>query len=150
MACPGAVALTFGVCMIAGFTPLVNAELYLLVVAVGLPRACVPAVVLAAAMGQMSAKMVWYAAGSGLVTFSSGRMHDYVERARQFADAHERLAMPTVALSSVTGIPPFFVVSIASGAVAFGTIRFLCIGLAGRIVRFALVLAAPHLVRQLF
>lgn len=150
MACPGAVGLTFVVCMIAGFTPVVNAELYLLVIAVALPPACLPAVVLAAALGQMSAKMVWYAAGGGLLAFSPGRVHDRIERAREFAEAHPGIATPTVVLSSVTGIPPFFVVSIASGAVAFGKIRFLCIGLAGRIVRFAVVLAAPHLVHQLF
>ena len=148
MACPGAVGLTYVVCMIAGFTPLVNAEIFLLVLAVGLSPPCAPAVVLAAAVGQMTAKLCWYGAGSGLITLGQGRMRTRVEHTRAAAAQHPRLAAPVVLVSAVTGIPPFFFVSVASGAVRLGAARFLFIGLAGRAVRFGIVLAAPPLARE--
>ncbi|NIP78469.1 MAG: hypothetical protein GWM90_04400 [Gemmatimonadetes bacterium] len=149
MGCPGTVALTFGVCVIAGFTPLVNAELFLLAVAIGLEPACAPAVIVAAAVGQMTAKLVWYEAGAGLVRLGPGRMRDRVERARARVAAHRHMGGPFVLTSAVTGIPPFFAVSIASGVVAFGPARFMALGLVGRLVRFTVVLAVPQIARQL-
>jgi membrane protein YqaA with SNARE-associated domain len=149
MGCPGTVGLTFVVCMIAGFTPLVNAEIFLLALAAGIAPACGPAIVVAAAAGQMTAKLCWYGAGSGLVTLGPGRMRARVEHARAVAAAHPRLATPVVLVSAVTGIPPFFVVSVATGAVHFGPGRFLALGLAGRIVRFSVVLSVPQLARTL-
>ena len=55
-------------------------------------------------------------------------------------------AAPLIGVSALTGLPPFYLVSIAAPAlgVRFGT--FLAMGLAGRLLRFAVLVALPQLV----
>ena len=48
-------------------------------------------------------------------------------------------------LSSVTGLPPFYLVSLAAGALRIKFTWFCVIGFAGRAVRFAVIVALPWL-----
>ena len=48
--------------------------------------------------------------------------------------------------SAVTGCPPFYLVSVAAGALPFPLARFLVVGALGRLLRFAAVVAVPRLI----
>jgi membrane protein YqaA with SNARE-associated domain len=48
--------------------------------------------------------------------------------------------------SALTGLPPFYAVSVAAGMLGFRPGPFLAAGLAGRLLRFGAVFALPGLV----
>jgi membrane protein YqaA with SNARE-associated domain len=145
----GALGLSGGslvVGFVSGLVPFLNTEAYLLALAAfATPEALLPAVVLTT-LGQMIAKALLYLAGSGalsprLIGRHAGRLGELkgrLERTRTGAAA-------VIFASAATGLPPFYVVSVAAGSVRFSLARFLLVGGSGRLLRFAAVVAVPRL-----
>lgn len=138
---------TFGVCLLGGVVPVVNVELYLIAAAAVSPGRLALPLILLATSGQMVAKSLLYLAGRGIgrlpVGLPGDRMRTAVERMRS------RPAIGQLALlgSAVTGLPPFYAVSIACGALRVSYPRFLLLGSCGRFLRFSAVVLAPQAVR---
>ena len=138
---------TFVVSMIAGLVPLVNAEVFL----VGLVRLVVdrssqlPAIVVAAAVGQMVAKIGLYHAGRGMLELPRGlyrnRYQEKLETVRRKLDSWKTKPYLVYGVSSVTGLPPFYLTVLAAGAMKIRFNAFLVIGLCGRLLRFAFLVA---------
>ena len=135
---------TLAAAFVSGFVPVVNIEAYILGAAALLPG-CPPAVVVVpAALGQMAAKGLLFLGGRGLVSLPSG----FRERAAAVAariGARRHSAPALVFSSALTGLPPFYVVSVAAGMLGFRPGRFLLAGFAGRLLRFGAVFALPGL-----
>jgi membrane protein YqaA with SNARE-associated domain len=134
---------TFAVAFIAGLVPLINAELFL----VGLVRLAIddssqlaPLVVLAAT-GQMVAKIGLYHAGRGLLELPRGRYRKKILAARAKLEQWRSRPYLIYSLSASLGLPPFYLTVLAAGAMAIRFKAFLLIGLAGRLLRFAVIVA---------
>jgi membrane protein YqaA with SNARE-associated domain len=133
---------TLGAAFLSGFVPIVNIEVYLVGAAALLPG-CPPLVVVAAAaLGQMAAKTVLFLGGRGLVGLPAGHGARALAAASRLA-ARGRSTPALVFTSALTGLPPFYVVSVAAGMLGFRTGHFLLAGLAGRLLRFSAVFALP-------
>jgi tetratricopeptide (TPR) repeat protein len=140
---------TYVVCLASGLVPLVNAELYL--AALSAAHAGSPLLLaLAGTLGQMSSKSLVYLAGGGLLRlpFRGGRPFEWPERVQRAL----RGGPAMVFVSALTGLPPFYVVSGAAGALAVGLsrqgarrgfARFLLWGSLGRFIRFSAVCLIP-------
>ena len=134
---------TFAVSLIAGLVPLVNAEVFL----VGLVRLAIddasqlPWVVVAAAAGQMVAKIGLYHAGRGMLELPRGRYRAKIEAVRERIERWKSKPYIVYGVSSVLGIPPFYLTVIAAGAMQISFQAFLAIGLSGRVIRFAVLVA---------
>lgn len=135
---------TFGAAFLSGFLPVVNIELYI-VGAAALVPGCPPlVVVVAAALGQMAAKALLFLGGRGLVRLPSGHGERALALASRLA-ARQGSAPALVFTSALTGLPPFYVVSVAAGLLGFRAGHFLLAGLVGRLLRFGAVFALPAL-----
>jgi membrane protein YqaA with SNARE-associated domain len=138
---------TLVVCFISGIVPIVNAELFL----VGLSMWAVksptqlPLIVVMAAVGQMTAKVLLYYMGQGLFELPRGRWREKIAHARTRLEKWRTRPYLIFALSATLGLPPFLLVSIAAGALKIGFRAFCAIGLAGRALRFAVIVAIPWL-----
>jgi membrane protein YqaA with SNARE-associated domain len=135
-------AATFLMGLVSGTVPFViNLEIYLLGVA-ALSKAPAPAIVGLAAAGQMLAAYLLYLAGRGVLgaKFVRWKRREAAVKAFERYRAH---SLALVAVSSITGIPPFYGVSLAAGTVRFPMARFLIVGTIGRVIRFTLVYLAP-------
>jgi membrane protein YqaA with SNARE-associated domain len=138
---------TFAVAILTGLVPVVNAEVFL----VGLVRLAVdrssqlPAIVIAAAVGQMIAKIGLYHAGRGMLELPRGRHKDRhrekLATVRKKLDSWKAKPYLVYGVSSVTGLPPFYLTVLAAGAMKIRFNAFLAIGLAGRLLRFAVLVA---------
>lgn len=134
---------TFAVGFLAGLVPVVNAEVFL----VGLVRLAVddssqlPPIVAAAATGTMLAKLGLYHAGRGMLELPRGRYRAKILAARAKLDQWRTRPYLVYSVSSVLGVPPFYLTVLAAGAMAIRLQAFLVIGLAGRLLRFAVVVA---------
>jgi membrane protein YqaA with SNARE-associated domain len=141
---------TFIVAVISGFVPVVNIEIYLVWVAALTPRSQAISITLLATLGQMTAKTLMYLAGAGVVKISVKKPGKKL-RAVQMKMAEWQHRMGIFMFSSAfLGVPPFYVVSIASGICRIPLSVFLIWGFMGRLLRFAIAVFAPHLIKGLF
>lgn len=147
----GALLATFGVCLLSAVVPFVNAELYLLAAAAVASSRLVPALVVAAALGQMLGKSFMYYAGRGALRLPSERLRRMVatveRRYRQEGAAGAAIGGTVILASASLGLPPFYVVSIACGVLRIPFAQFFVLGLLGRLVRFGVVVLGPQLAR---
>ncbi len=138
---------TFAASFLSGVLPLVSIEAYLLGVATLAPG-CPPLLVVAmAALGQMSAKLLLYLGGRGVVRFPL-RVHDRVGAATVRLARHRTSAPLVVFGSAFSGLPPFYVMSVAAGILRFRISTFLVAGFAGRFLRFGAVFLLPHAIGE--
>jgi membrane protein YqaA with SNARE-associated domain len=142
-----------GLAMISAVVPWVNAE----AIVIALPAIAhslteLVALVIVVTIGQMAGKCVVYVAGRrGLalserseskgVRVGTGKIAEGVARWQARAAASPSVAIALVALSSLVGIPPFYVMSAIAGAVRMNLAWFLAAGTAGRLVRFGALAA---------
>ena len=129
----------------SGILPLVNAELLVVGVVVAAPEIGVPLVAAVSATGQMLTKTMLF----GLARLAPGRLKGKaraaLDRAAGAVTARGGAASSLIFASAVTGVPPFYGVSLAAGALGMRLRSFLVSGTAGRLLRFAAIAWAARL-----
>lgn len=142
---------TFGLCIAAGLIPLINAELVLIGFILKAPVqgvAMTAGLVLAAAMGQMVAKVSMYYVGKGALKLSKDKEGKIAKAIKKYQHKmEENASAPSMLLfvSSFVGLPPFYVISILAGTFKIPLGRFIVIGSVGRIMHFAVVAFFPEI-----
>ena len=101
---------------ISGVVPVLNAELLVLAAAAATPLAGLPLVVAVATGGQMFAKTILFALARWLPRKLPKRARAALDRASERVRLHRRGPASLVFASAVSGIPPFYGVSLACGA----------------------------------
>jgi membrane protein YqaA with SNARE-associated domain len=134
---------TFFVAMLAAIVPFVTVEVFLVgVIRFAVDRASQLAwLVILAAVGQMLAKIGFYYAGRGLLELPRGRFRDRLEKARAKLESWRARPRLIYGVSSLVGLPPFYLTVLAAAAMHIQFRAFLAIGLAGRMTRFAVIAA---------
>jgi membrane protein YqaA with SNARE-associated domain len=141
---------TYIVGVISGFIPVVNLEVYLVWVAALTPRSQAVAITGLATIGQMTAKTLMYLAGAGVLKISVRKPGKKLQAVQmKMAQWQHKLGLFLFSSASL-GVPPFYVVSIASGICRVPLAVFLVWGFLGRFLRFAVTVFFPHLLRGLF
>ena len=135
---------SFAICGVGALVPFVNTEVYLIGAAALVPRELWPPLVVAGTVGAMAGKVLLYYAGRGVVRLPGGRVKRGLQKAQTQMETRPRVGMALYAVSSLVGIPPFYVTTLAAGAVGMNFTFFLVVGFVGRLIRFALVVALPQ------
>jgi len=130
----------------SGLVPALNTEAYLLALAALAPPQALPAAVIGVTAGQMAAKSLLYGVGSGAMSARPFRASEarIAALTKRLAELRVSTALVVFA-SAVTGVPPFYLVSVAAGSLRYSLARFLLVGGSGRLLRFAAVVALPRL-----
>jgi membrane protein YqaA with SNARE-associated domain len=144
-------ALTIlGLSFASAVIPWINAE----VIAISLPAiahspAQLAGLVVIVTIGQMAGKCIVYGAGRRGVRIGSAKIAERLGRWQARAAASPWQAIGLVGVSSIVGIPPFYVISAVAGAIGMNLGWFLAAGTAGRLIRFsALAFGALSLLPQ--
>jgi membrane protein YqaA with SNARE-associated domain len=139
---------TFGGCLLGSLVPLVNTEILVLSMAAVAPPWLLGPIVALAATGQMLGKIVLYCAGRGTVRLRGARENARVSSLLDRLGSHRGAGGTVLFASASAGLPPLYAMSVACGMVGFGLMRFVGIGLVGRLIRFGLLVQVPHLFAQ--
>jgi membrane protein YqaA with SNARE-associated domain len=141
----------FGLSIVSAVIPWVNAELVMIS---AIPLAASPtalaALVLVVSAGQMTGKAAMYWLSRKSARPRSPLAQRAVDRWRARLQQRPRSALAVVFLSALVGFPPFFVVSLAAGALGVEFRRFFAAGAVGRLVHFTVVACIPELLRRAF
>ena len=79
-------------------------------------------------------KAIIFGAARGL--FGHTKLTENVSVLRRIFASQPRLSDPLIFVSALTGLPPFYAVSIAAGGLRLSLRRFLAAGFVGRAIRF--------------
>jgi membrane protein YqaA with SNARE-associated domain len=129
---------TLIISVLSGLVPVVNGELYL-IAAIVVADDPVVALVLAVivALGQMIAKIgLYYAARGATELGRSTRLGAKLERAQLLVERWQGKPLTLLFVSAVTGLPPFYLVSLLAGILRIRFGMFLFLGIVGRVIRF--------------
>lgn len=129
---------TLIVSVLSGLVPVVNGELYLIaaILVAGDPAVAIVLAVLVA-IGQMIAKIGLYHAARGATELGRAtRFGAKLERAQLLVARWRGKPLTLLFVSAVTGLPPFYLVSLLAGVVGIRFSTFLLLGLLGRVIRF--------------
>jgi membrane protein YqaA with SNARE-associated domain len=144
----GIIAATVGYCVASAMIPLLNTELYLVGVAAVTADSLRVPLVIAATLGTLVGKGTMYVAADRLMTRASPTAQGRVERVMAWLRGHRAATWPVVALSAVTGLPPFYAVTVACGLLRIGLLPFIVVSGVGRAIRFGALIFAPSLLRE--
>jgi membrane protein YqaA with SNARE-associated domain len=138
----GIYAGTLVVCFLSGLLPFVNAEVWLVAVTLTIASPSrLPIIVVLAAAGQVGAKVLLYYGAKGAIRVPTGRFRAKVERARDRVASWKKRPHAVLWSAATLGLPPFYVVSLLAGALEYRLRALLSIGMAGRTIRFGVVVA---------
>lgn len=137
----------YGLFVVSSVVPWVNAEVILLSL-VPLARSQADLVILAvlATVGQMTGKGVLYWTAWRTVRRGTSHAHEKLARWQAWIDGRYSRRAPLVFLSAAVGVPPFYIVTLAAGALRIRFVEFLAVGCSGRLVRFGCIALFPRLV----
>jgi membrane protein YqaA with SNARE-associated domain len=121
---------------VSGIVPLINAELLVVGAAIAAPGIGVPLLAAVSTAGQMSTKTVLYGVARWAPRWLPPRARAVLGRASGALAARGGTASSLVFASAAIGVPPFYGVSLAAGALEMRLQDFLVSGAVGRVVRF--------------
>ncbi len=139
---------TLVVSILSGLIPIINTEVYLVAVATLTPAQAWP-IILITTLGHLVAKVILYQAGQHGVRPRATRFRHQLERAETALRRHPAGIDAVVAMSALTGFPPFYGVSVMAGVMRIPLARFLLIATPARLLRFVIVFYAPRLLKGL-
>jgi membrane protein YqaA with SNARE-associated domain len=138
---------SFAICGLGALLPFVNTEVYLIGAAALMPRALWTPLVVAGSVGAMGGKILLYYAGRGMLKLPWQRAQKGLATMQARMEARPTMGKLLYSVSAVVGLPPFYVTTLAAGAVRMNFTFFLVVGFIGRLIRFAVVVALPGLAR---
>jgi membrane protein YqaA with SNARE-associated domain len=140
-----------GVAFASALLPIVNIEAYLGVRGSVGGLGNVWLLGLAAAVGQMAGKVLWYYLGASSLTWAWVRRRIETPKAMERLEkwrsrTHERpvLTGSLVFVSALSGFPPFAILAVLAGQLRMSLTLFLVLGTAGRWLRFTAVLGGAE------
>lgn len=154
-----------GVAFGSALVPLINVEIFVLVLVTREPALPCLALGAVVAIAQVSGKMLYYIAARGWLHLPkfmhrepkpltarrvrwqqrTKRMRAWVERLTEKCHRHPHWMAGTYGVSAVVGLPPFMATTILAGLARMPVAVFLSTGFAGRFIRFSLLAASPAL-----
>lgn len=137
----------YGLAVVSAVLPWVNAEV--LVVAVAAATASwheLAIVVATVTAGQLTGKSMMYWAVRHARVMPTPRVERLLDRWRGRVDGRPRLALKVVFASAAFGLPPLYLVTIASGALRIAFWPFLAVSACGRVLHFGALALLPGVV----
>ncbi len=125
--------------------PVMATEPLLLGLSAMVPPAMVIPVTLLATATHMAAKTVVYLSSRRVGGVISPRRQALVSKACVRLAGRRGLQVGTVFFSAITGLPPFYGITMAWGILRLPLLDFLVAGFIGRAIRFSALVAAPQL-----
>jgi membrane protein YqaA with SNARE-associated domain len=143
--------ICFVLSLVSAILPWMNGEVMVISLAAFLRSGVdLATLTVVAAAGQMTGKaLTYWAVREGLAPKVDGQT-ERMERWRRRFEQAPRRSLALMLVSAVTGVPPFYLITILAGALRVPFGKFLIVGVCGRLLHFGAVVFAPTLARGIF
>jgi len=129
---------------VSGLVPLVNAELLVAAAAVAAPAGALPLIAVTSAVGQMTSKTSLFALARWAPARLPPKARGVLRQASSRIGKRDGAISSLVFASAATGLPPFYGVSLAMGAIGMRLSSFVVAGTLGRLIRFGVIAWLGH------
>ncbi|MEX2178001.1 MAG: VTT domain-containing protein [Gemmatimonadaceae bacterium] len=136
---------TIAISFTSALIPVVNIEVYVVFLGIVAPRSLLPLLLVTATMSHMLGKSLMYLAGRSFDKLPYGKLKERVAAAKAKIGDRAALGAVVVFASALTGIPPFYLTTIAAGVWRFNFWYFFWVGFAGRLLRLGALIFIPQL-----
>ena len=133
----------------SGVIPFINSEAIVIAAVVASPDD-VYAFAVASTVGQMLAKVALYVVARWIPERLPERAKRRLDEASAKVEKVRGAGWTLVFVSALTGLPPFYVVSLAAGVVKMSMLGMVIPGTLGRLIRFVLIARFTPLFKALF
>ena len=133
---------------VSGLVPVVNSEVYLLLVSPMATKPQLAPIAFLSAVGQMIAKTLLFYVGRGALKIPIGKHQDKIDKVHEKFAQWENRAGLLMLLSAAVGFPPFYAVSVVAGSMKMHVMKFVIVGLIGRTIRFGAIVYFPQFVMR--
>ncbi len=134
----------------SGFLPFINIEAFLVWFSLTQNKNLFLVIVTLVTIGQMLAKSIMYYGGRGIIKLPLKKYEQKIEKTKEKFKEKKNHIFIFNFLSSFTGFPPFYIVSILNGTFKIDFLKFLIPGSIGRFLRFLVVILFPFLLSKKF
>jgi len=143
----GLYGATLAIAFLAGMFPLLSIELFLVGAAAwGVAAGTLVALIGIAAIGHQVAKTITYYAGAGALERPGGPLRARIAAARQWVERWNRRPRLVLLAGAALGLPPLYLLGfIARPVMKLPLATFTGISMAGRIARYAVLVAVARL-----
>lgn len=128
-----------------GLLPFAPVEPLLVAIALTASPSVSASAVLVATVSQAGAKALLFIGSRGAESRLSPAARSTIDRVRRRLANRHAAQLATVAVSAAVGMPPLYLVTIATGALGLSLRAYLIASTAGRGARFAVLAMAPRL-----
>lgn len=128
-------------CLVGGVLPWINSEIAVVSASLLLSETTLPALVLACAAGQMTAKCGLYGVTRWAPHLLPSRARGLLDRAHRYGRRRHLLAIGAFT-GALVAIPPFYLVTLACGVLRMPFALFAVAGAAGTTIRYGLLVWA--------
>ena len=128
--------------------PFAPIEPFLLGLGLMAPPAMLVPLALVATASHMAGKAVLYLGSTKAMQLLSVRRQQAIERARARLSRRRWYQYLTVLTSAITGVPPFYAITVAAALVKLPLVPFIVVGTVGRACRFLALVLALQLFRS--
>lgn len=139
--------LTVAIAGLGSVVPFAPIEPFLLALGVVAPPAMLLPLALVATASHMAGKALLYLGSDKAMRLLSDERQEGIERARIRLSRHRSYQYLTVFTSAISGLPPFYAITVAAAMVKLPLVPFIAIGTVGRACRFLALVMAPQLLR---
>ena len=139
---------TVAIAGLGSVVPFAPIEPFLLGLGLMAPPAMRVPLALAATAAHMAGKALLYLGSDKATQHLSTRRQQAIERARIRLTRHQGYQYLTVFTSAISGLPPFYAITVAAAIVKLPFAPFLAVGTLGRACRFVALVLAPELFRS--
>ena len=101
-------------------------------------------------ISQMAAKVIVYFAGNGAIKLPLRKYEKKIARVKEKFENSKVKPGYFVLISAMTGIPPFYIVTLLSGMMKVHIWDFILFGLLGTSIKFTASLYLPQVIKILF
>ncbi len=129
---------------VASLVPVSPAEPVLIALALVSPRWLLLPLLLLSTAGHMATKTLIFKGGVHIEKIFKGKHRPMFERTRDRLNGQPGAQRLTLFVSSVVGIPPFYIVTALCGTLRMPLREWLVLATAGRLIRFGAILYAPQ------
>lgn len=132
------------VCFFTGYIPTVSTEVFLVGIGLLLPAKQLPLLAFIGALSQTLAKLHLYFIAAKIIPYLTYKTKRRLVRLRHKYFLRHHLSQSIIFISSLVGLPPYYLLNLLCGILNTGWLNFALLGLSGMFMRFLLCLYFPQ------
>jgi membrane protein YqaA with SNARE-associated domain len=133
-------------CLLTGYIPSISTEIVLAGLGLTITAKQILPLAFIGAVTQSIAKLHLYFLAKKIIPCLKFKSRRKLVKLKHRFTQHQSLSISIIFFSSLTGLPPYYLINLLCGLLNTGWLIFIALGFTGMFIRFSICLACPQLI----